>query len=104
MTSESDNVAIVRRFYDRWNAEDLDGVVNCADPSSTGRPRAHPGAASTHGHEGLMKVWEEQLDAWDSFNVEIAEATDLDDERVMTVTVVRGRGRGSGASVQEAQD
>ena len=51
-----------------------------------------------------MKVWEEQLDAWDSFNVEIAEATDLDDERVMTVTVVRGRGRGSGASVQEAQD
>lgn len=98
MIPAGNNVALVGRFYDRWNAEDVDGVLECADPEidfdwSASRS---PWSGVYHGHEGLMQIWAEQRDAWESFHVEVAEAVELDTERLVTATVVRGRGRGSG--------
>jgi ketosteroid isomerase-like protein len=102
MSPRGDNVAIVRRFYERWNAEDVDGVLECAHPEMEfdwSASRA-PWSGVYRGHEGLMQVWEEQLDAWERFSVEIAEAIELDTERLVTATVVRGRGRGSGITME----
>ena len=97
-----ENVEIVRRFYDSWNKQDLDGVLECADAEiefDWSASRA-PFRGIYVGHEGLTRFWTEVRDAWEVFHLEIAEVVECDPERLLTVIVVRGRGLGSGISLE----
>ena len=92
----------VRRFGEAWGRNDLDGVLECAHPDIE---LDWSRSLSTYqgiyrGHEGLMQFWAEQEDAWAEFSIEIVEAIDVGDERVVTVNTVRGRGRGSGIALE----
>jgi ketosteroid isomerase-like protein len=92
----------VRRFYESWNNQDLDGVLECADAEIAfdwSASRA-PFKGIYVGHEGLTRFWTELHDAWEEFRLEIVEVVDCDRERLVTVTVVRGRGRGSGIPME----
>jgi ketosteroid isomerase-like protein len=97
-----ENAEIVRRFYERWSKQDLDGVLECAHPEiefDWSASRAPFGGVYT-GHEGLTRFWTELRDAWEEFSLEIVEVVECDGERLVTVTVVRGRGRGSGIRME----
>jgi hypothetical protein len=67
--------------------------------SSIGRPRERHSGAST-GHEGFKRWWAEHNDVWEEFTLEIVEVVECAQDRVITVTAVRGRGKGSGISIE----
>jgi ketosteroid isomerase-like protein len=97
-----ENVEIVRRFYESWNAQNLDAVLKCARPEiefDWSASRA-PFRGIYLGHEGLTRFWTELQDAWEEFRLEIVEVVECDREQLVTVTAVRGRGRGSGISME----
>jgi ketosteroid isomerase-like protein len=52
------------------------------------------------GHEGFRRFWTEHNDVWEEFRLEVVEVIESGDERVITVTAVRGRGQGSGISIE----
>jgi ketosteroid isomerase-like protein len=93
-----DNVEIVRRFYKCWTDQDFDGVLACADPAvcfDWSESRS-PYRGVYTGHEGVMEFRKELEEAFDDFSVEAIDTIELDSERLVTVTAVRGRGRESG--------
>jgi ketosteroid isomerase-like protein len=97
-----ENVEIVRRFFERWTKQDLDGVLDCAHGEfefDWSASRAPFGGIYT-GHEGFRRWWTEHNDVWEEFRLEVVEVIESGDERVITVTAVRGRGQGSGISIE----
>jgi ketosteroid isomerase-like protein len=97
-----ENTEVVRRFYECWTNQDLDGVLEYVDADleldwSSSRS---PLCAIYEGHDGLMQFWAEQEDAWEDFSLELAEVVPCDAERLVAVTVVRGRGKGSGLRLE----
>src|SRR5205809_220912 len=97
-----ENVEVARRFYERWTAQDLEGVLECAHAEiefDWSASRA-PFRGVYNGHEGLTRFWSELLGAWEEFSLEIVEVVECDPERLVTVTVVRGRGRESGINTE----
>jgi ketosteroid isomerase-like protein len=93
-----ENVEIVRRFYECWTNRDFDGVLESSDPEilfDWSESRS-PYTGVYAGHEGVMEFRTELEEAFDDFSVEAVDVIDLDSERLITVTAVRGRGRESG--------
>ncbi|HZO59515.1 MAG TPA: nuclear transport factor 2 family protein [Solirubrobacterales bacterium] len=98
----SENVDIVRTLFARWTDQDLDGVLECVDPEIVWDWSASrsPWSGVYRGHEGLIRHWTDQLEAWESFSVEVLDPVDLDSDWLMTVAAVRARGRGSGIEME----
>jgi ketosteroid isomerase-like protein len=97
-----ENVAIVRQFYECWTNRDFDGVLECSDPDvlfDWSESRS-PYTGVYAGHDGLMEFRTELEEAFDDFSVEAVDVIELDSERLLTVTAVRGRGRESGISLE----
>jgi ketosteroid isomerase-like protein len=102
MSPAQQNIDIARRFNDRWGERDWDGVLDCIHPEfefDWSESRS-PWSGVYKGHEALRRFWNDQQEAWFRFNIEIVEAIELDPERIVTATVVRGRGRGSGINLE----
>ena len=97
-----ENVEVVRRFYESWNKQSLDGVLDCAHAEikfDWSASRA-PLSGIYMGHEGLTQFWTELQEAWEEFSLEIVEVVECERERLVAVTVVRGRGQGSGINME----
>jgi ketosteroid isomerase-like protein len=97
-----ENVEVVRRFYERWTNQDLDGVLDCAHAEFEFDWSASqaPFGAIYIGHEGFRRFWIEHNDAWEEFTLEIPEVVECAHDQVITVTVVHGRGQGSGIRIE----
>ena len=55
--AESQNEGLVRRFFDKLNAEDLEGLRTLLHPQATWKPMAKsdiPGAGVHTGHKGII--------------------------------------------------
>jgi ketosteroid isomerase-like protein len=52
------------------------------------------------GREGLLRFWTDIWDAWDVFRLEVEDARECGNERIVASTVVRGQGKGSGIEVE----
>jgi len=50
------------------------------------------------GHQGVLESWEQWLEHWDEYDIEIEQVTDYGD-KVLAVAVERARGAASGATV-----
>ena len=77
-----ENVEIVKRAYDAWNADDLDAWLAEFDPEAewhTAIEQALEGKKSAYrGHDGLRKAWEEYRgEAWGGFRAQVQEIRDL---------------------------
>lgn len=97
-----EHVEIVRQFYECWTNQDFDGVLECADAEvcfDWSESRS-PYRGIYTGHEGVMEFRKELEEAFDDFSVEAVDTIELDFERLVTVTAVRGRGRESGIPLQ----
>jgi ketosteroid isomerase-like protein len=97
-----ENVEVVRRMYTAFHRGDFDGALSSFDPNvlvdaSTARPDH---VAIGKGHERLIQIVTSWVTAWEDWREEIEEIRDLDDDRVLVLSVQRGRGKGSGVEVE----
>ncbi len=101
---EDENVALIRRGYERWNEGDLGGVFALFDPDvvAIGHPQLpDPGPARGSAD---VKLWMESLlEAWEKVHVDVQQLIGAGD-RVVALFQVRGRGRGSGVEVVSGLD
>jgi ketosteroid isomerase-like protein len=59
----------------------------------------HPDGLVYRGPEGVMEFFRDWTESWDDIEVEW-ELEQIDDERVLAISRMRGRGRGSGVPVE----
>jgi ketosteroid isomerase-like protein len=95
------NVDIVRAILDAFNRGDTRSFLDMCDPEiewDVSRRLVDP--ATYHGHIGVEKFFEQQLEAWEE--APAMEAEDLVDagDQVVAFVRVHGRGKGSGAAVE----
>jgi uncharacterized protein len=94
-----ENVEIVRRGFEAWDAGDLDGMLALMDDDLVMRrlaPMADPG--TWNGHGGLLQNVGEWLDTFDEFKMTAEEFIDAGEQVVVRVAQ-EGRGSVSGAPV-----
>jgi ketosteroid isomerase-like protein len=88
-----DNVDLVYRGFDAFNRRDRDAALALMDDDVEGIPRIAAIEGSYHGHEGMRRWWNNLLDAFPDFTIEVGEVRDLGD---VTVAAVNLRGQGAG--------
>jgi len=94
-----ENVEVVRRGFEAWEADDLSGLLALLDDDLVTRrlaPMADPG--TWHGTEGLLEMVAEWMDAFDEFEMKAEEFIDAGDHVVVRVAQ-EGRGSDSGVPV-----
>ncbi len=95
---------IVRKAYGAWNHQDLDalGAVFHPDVVYDFSERVfNPDVY--RGHDGLRRLGDEIRQAWKSFEVEVQDLIEVDDERVIALQHSTGVAHASGVEVDESQ-
>jgi uncharacterized protein len=100
-----ENVEIVRRMYDAFNAGDYQTSLNLMSPDIeyhelAGMPGAGQGVGVYHGHEELAQWYSEFLSQWESLESVPGEITELEADLVLVVETWRARGASSGVDVE----
>jgi ketosteroid isomerase-like protein len=99
-----ENVEVVRRAYEAWNARAMDALRECYDPSAVIVLGADPGPEGTEaivGIDALMFLYAGLRAAWDTDEMEPITFTDADD-RVVVHHVWRARGGGPDLDIEQA--
>jgi ketosteroid isomerase-like protein len=99
-----ENVEIVRRGYELYEAGDLEGVAGLFSddaelPDAGGLGVAGTAAGVRYGPEGFLRATEEVLEAFEEYRVEVEELIDAG-EAVVAPVRISGRGRASGARLE----
>jgi ketosteroid isomerase-like protein len=89
-----ENVELMREVFDAFNRRDLDGVLALMDDGVEANSRLAPMEGGYRGHEGIRRWWENLLDVFPDFTIEVVEMRDL---RKVTIGVLRNRGHGGGS-------
>jgi ketosteroid isomerase-like protein len=92
----SENLDLVRSIYADWERGDF-GSAEWADPNIDfaiiGGPTRYE---ATHGIPGMARSTREFLTEWEGYRVEAEEYRELDEERILVLTLDTARGRTSG--------
>jgi ketosteroid isomerase-like protein len=95
-----ENVEIIRRGYERFNAGDIDGFLELCSPNFEFRDLpALPGSGVFVGHDAVRGWWASLFDAFDDLRFDADDFIDAGD-RVVVATHGTGRGKGSRADVE----
>jgi ketosteroid isomerase-like protein len=98
-TPESDNVRLVRRFYEAWEAMDLEAIFSLLDPAVKWiNPDYAVEPGTRVGHEGFATVMSNLASSFDAYRHQPGEVVDLGD-RLLCHTIFHARGRDSGAQL-----
>ena len=94
------NVELLRRAGEAFNARDIEAFIALCDPSIEWNSHMTvPGGAVYHGHDGLRQYIRDMEDAWgDELRAEPEAYFDLG-EHTLVFYVLKWRGRQSGAEV-----
>ena len=98
--AQSENVRLLARMYEAWDAQDLPAVLELLDPEFewvNPSYAVHPGIR--RGHEGMEKVMENLLESFEQQARVLGEVEELDGDRILWHTVFHARGRDSGAQI-----
>ena len=98
----SANLDLVRSIYAAWEGGDY-GAVEWADPEIEFVIADGLEPGSGKGVEGMADRWRKALSAWGDLRVEAEEYRELDNERVLVLTCMRGRGKSSGVEIEESR-
>ena len=97
--SESENVAVIRRFTGAFNRLDMDAVLADADPDVVLKEWEEAPDSRTHyGRDAVRAAVNTWLDTWEWMHVEIKELEEVGD-RVRVTLHQRAKGIGSGIEV-----
>ena len=95
----SEAADIVRRSFERFNANDVDGALELMDPEVQFHDVPEiPGSTVYRGREGIRRWWATVKDPMEELRFEFVEVTE-GTEKLAVLTRAVGRGRGSGAEV-----
>jgi len=96
-----ENVEIVRKAFEVWNAGDMDAVREFYDPDIIVRPpEGWPEPGPFVGREAVMGQWEQLRETWDADEVEpIGDFIDAAD-RVVVRQAWRGAGHGPSLNME----
>ena len=96
-----ENVEIVRRAHEVWNAGDMDALRELYDPGIIWRgPEGWPEPGPYAGREAVMGQVQQMREAWDTDRFElISELIDVGD-RVAVRFIWQGAGHGPEANIE----
>ncbi len=96
-----ENVEIVRRGFDAWNAGDMDALAELYDPGIVWRPpEGWPEPGPYVGREAVMRQLEQMRETWDADSFElISDIIDVAD-RVAVRFIWHGEGQGPESSIE----
>jgi ketosteroid isomerase-like protein len=89
-----ENVELAHRAVDALNRRDLGAYLALMDDDVEAVPRLVAMEGGYHGHDGIRRWWQNLLDAFPDYTVEVVEVRDLGD---LTFIALRNRGRGAGS-------
>lgn len=93
--------AALERFYDAFNARDLQRLIGEMHPQVEFESRfARAGGTTYRGHDGIRGWLADLADAWEHIAVELERAFETDDGTVALITL-HGKGRASGIELHE---
>jgi ketosteroid isomerase-like protein len=96
----SANLDLVRSILAAWERGELRSV-DCADPEIEFVFADGPDPGTWRGHSGLADAFRDWLSAFAGFRVQATEFRELDDERVVALTVAGGHGKASGLDLAQ---
>ena len=97
-----ENVELVRSICASWERGDFSSA-DWAHRDIEYVIADGPTPGSWSGLAGLAEGWRNWLNAFEDFRGEAVEYRELDEERVLVVTVFTGRGRTSGVDIGQTQ-
>ena len=89
-----ENVNLSRRAIDAFNRRDLDAFLSLADDEIEIVSRIGAIEGGLYGHEGARRWWQNWLDVWPDYQIEILDVRDLED---VTLTSLRALAHGAGS-------
>jgi ketosteroid isomerase-like protein len=95
----AEDVQVVRRMFERFEAGDADGSLACFAPDVEVDASRRIDGGVAHGHEGLQRIIREWVGTWEDYRHETVEVHDCGD-KVMGVAKQFGRGKGSGVEIE----
>jgi ketosteroid isomerase-like protein len=99
-TMSQQNVELVRRFLDAFNARDVDVLISLSAEDCELRPfRAQLEGIVYRGHEGVRQFISDMDEDWETFRIDPIEFHDRH-ERVAVIGQVNARGRGSSVEIE----
>ena len=92
---------IVRRFFDARNRRDVDALLACLHPEARFdlMESRSPYRGTYLGHEQIRRLFVDIFDAWDDFELSLADPIAVGDQVVVSV-LVNATGQGSGVQLQ----
>jgi ketosteroid isomerase-like protein len=94
----SENLDLVRSIWVTWERGDY-GSTEWADPEIEFVFADGPDPGGSVGVGAMTQRWLGQLRPWEDLSVQANEYRELDDERILVLTRLRGRGSTSGVEV-----
>jgi ketosteroid isomerase-like protein len=95
-----DNLEVVRRCIEAFNARDYEGCFETIDSRVEWHPPPDiPNAKVAHGRDELIANFSDWLAAWDEYRGMPEEMREGRDGTVLVITTESARGRGSGIQV-----
>jgi ketosteroid isomerase-like protein len=92
---------MVRRGYEAFARRDLDAALAMLDPEIEAHdPPEMPDAAVHRGRDAVRRDWEQTLELFDRFRIDVEEIVDAGDDQVVLLVHYSGTGRESGAAVE----
>jgi ketosteroid isomerase-like protein len=95
-----ENVELAQRAYDAFNRRDFASLLALVDADAEVVPRLAGVEGGYHGPEGIRRWWQNLLDAWPDFTVEVVEVRDLG-QMTLTKMEVGGHAADSGIRVRQ---
>jgi ketosteroid isomerase-like protein len=99
-----ENVEVVRRSYEAWNAGAMDALRECYDPNAVivfGAEARPEGPEAIAGVDALMLLYARLREAWDADEMDPIRFTDAGD-RVVVRYVWHARGRGHDLEIEQS--
>jgi SnoaL-like domain len=96
-----ENVAIVRAFFEAWNARNSDAAVGLLDAEGDYFPsRKLPGARPCHGREEVLQFITRYLDAYSRHEWAVQEVIEVSGDRFLARVNLQVEGRDSGVKLE----
>ena len=91
-----ENVELYRRLAEAFNRRDLDAALALMDDDVEVASRIVAIEGGLRGHDGVLRWWQNWLDTWPDYKVEVLEVRDIGD---VTLAALRNLGHGAGSQV-----
>ena len=100
--SDSEDVELVRRGLERWNARDVDGMLEMATADFEWVPAiaATVDGGTVHGPDEFRAFFSQMDETWDEFRLEAEDVRPIGD-CVVFFGRVHAKGRGSGIEIDQ---